>query len=377
MVMPPAPAGTGATDAKAGQAAAGRQLLHAAFALHAAIAAVKETSPLSKNSVASTKRRLASKDVEVGDDTAEEDEEGAKRTAGWQLLRAAFGMGGRSDPRGTSQGNIAQNEDPWNRERAFDIADSLEGGLARETSTDFTTPLRRSSKLWRFRIIRSQDRMQSRLVTDNGDFLIHAQMALESRTIEFFLYDPVESGRSLYSSSTPAFSMVFNESGDEWTLYKERCENCEFLPAHLSCAQFGKQQLAFIRHFREAVGDGVSNVMEVRIPGIYSDGTSVVWCCMTGKADLSTMHDDSTSEALHLTSMKPVWNAEVESLVLDFKGRHVVSSAKNFKLALSRKPKHVLCQFGKLDDTTFGLDFKYPLNVIQAFAVAMTTAFWK
>eukprot|EP00438_Fugacium_kawagutii_P014946 Skav221307 [mRNA] locus=scaffold463:36608:41762:+ [translate_table: standard] len=49
--------------------------------------------------------------------------------------------------------------------------------------------------------------------------------------------------------------------------------------------------------------------------------------------------------AQKLTTKQPTWNEEVESLVLDFKGRHILSSAKNFQLALSQKPDHVLCQY--------------------------------
>merc|ERR1712217_471738 len=96
-------------------------------------------------------------------------------------------------------------------DRAFDIADSLEGGLARETSTDFTTPLRRSSKLWRFRVIRSADKMSARLMTDTGDFLMYAELQLTARTISFFLYDPRGEGKGLYDSAMPTFSMTFNE----------------------------------------------------------------------------------------------------------------------------------------------------------------------
>ncbi|CAE7629384.1 unnamed protein product [Symbiodinium sp. CCMP2456] len=49
-----------------------------------------------------------------------------------------------------------EDEDKWERERAFDIADSLENGLAREIVTEFMHPLRRASKLWKFHVIRSE-----------------------------------------------------------------------------------------------------------------------------------------------------------------------------------------------------------------------------
>ncbi|OLP98461.1 28 kDa ribonucleoprotein, chloroplastic [Symbiodinium microadriaticum] len=52
-----------------------------------------------------------------------------------------------------------EDEDKWERERAFDIADSLENGLAREIVTEFMHPLRRASKLWKFHVIRSEVRL--------------------------------------------------------------------------------------------------------------------------------------------------------------------------------------------------------------------------
>lgn len=260
--------------------------------------------------------------------------------------------------------------------RAFEIADDMEAGYAKESPTDFTTPLRKSGRLWRFRILRSEDRMSARLIAETGEFLMYAQTSLEARLVSFFLYDPaLEHEKALFDPRSPVFSMTFNENYTVWRLVQEHCENCQLVPAHLSCSRRGKQQLALIRHHRNQIGDGVSNVMEIVIPGIFSDGRAMVWCPMLGRSDLS-QPQERDYETQRLVTKLPAWNPQVESLVLDFKGRNVVSSAKNFQLALRQKPDHVLCQYGKLSDTNFGLDFKFPLSVAQAFAIAMSTMFW-
>jgi len=260
-------------------------------------------------------------------------------------------------------------------ERAFEIADSLEQGLACEIVTDFMHPLRRSSKLWRFHVVRSTDRLQYRLFTDDGDFLMYAQASPEARKVQFFLYNPPtdKEPSSLFDPARPAFTMSWNKARTDWRLVQEKCEHCQFSPRHCHCC--GKQQVAFIRHSRENIGDGIFNGMDGVIPGLYSDESRVIWCPKLGRGDLGS--DNSISgESQQLITKAPVWNDEVESLVLDFKGRSVMSSAKNFQLALEKRPDHVVCQFGKIGTDKFSLDFRYPLSCVQAFGMSLTTMNW-
>lgn len=271
--------------------------------------------------------------------------------------------------------NRSDDEDNWDCERAFEIADTLEQGLAREIVTDFMHPLRRSSKLWRFHVVRSEDKQQFRLFSDEGDFLMYAQACLDERLVNFFLYNPCDRNSALFNPDRPAFTMTYNKAKTEWRLVQERCENCQFAPKHMSCACSGKQQVAFMRHHRRPVGEGIFNSMEVHVPGLYSDESRVIWCPKLGRGDLSEPIDNSY-HSLHLGTKQPVWNDQVESLVLDFKGRSVLSSAKNFQLSPEHKPEHVICQYGKIGQNTFSLDFRYPLSVIQAFGTALTTMFW-
>lgn len=271
---------------------------------------------------------------------------------------------------------IVDDETDSDCERAFDIADTLEQGLAREIVTDFMHPLRRSSKLWRFHVVRSDDRLQYRLFSDEGDFLMYAHAFPENRKVHFFLYNPTDKKKSLFDPSRPAFTMSWNEARVEWKMVQDKCENCQFSPKHSSCACCGKQQVAFIRHHREPIGDGIFNCMEVHIPGLYSDESRVIWCPKLGRGNLGDDPLDDSFESQRLITKKPAWNDEVESLVLDFKARSIQSSAKNFQLSMGARPEHVICQYGKIGANTFSLDFRYPLSVIQAFGTALSTMFW-
>lgn len=299
----------------------------------------------------------------------------AKETLKWGMVRAAFFLK-KPSFLGPFVGKEPITEALGPECRGFEIAGLVEAGLAKELPTDFTTPLRRSGKLWRFRLVRSNDRLHSRLMAEGGEFLLYAATDVEGCNVAIHLYDPNrENDKTLFDRAKPAFCLSFNKSHTEWVLTQERCEGCQLAPRHVSCEGHGKQQLVVITHRRKQVGDGVSNIMEVRIPGIYNNGTAVHWCPVAGHGDLR--HAQETGHLTQtLLTQAPTWNADVGSLVLDFKGRSITASAKNFQLALRQKPEHILCQFGKLSDSNFGLDFKFPLSVVQAFAVALSTMFW-
>jgi hypothetical protein len=262
-------------------------------------------------------------------------------------------------------------------ERAFEIADCMECGSAREDVTEFMHPLRRSSRLFRFYIERSQDCSEYRLYTDGGEFLMFARASLEARIVHFFTYDPNEKSL-LYDPAKPAFTMSFNEAKTEWRLMQERCEHCHLRPEHLTCQCQGKQQVAFIRHTRKQIGDGIFNCMEAQIPGFHPDGRRKIFCPMLARKDLAAAAlDEYNPDVQTIETMEPVWNEDIRSLVLDFKGREIVSSAKNFQVACRHKPDRLICQYAKIAPMTFGLDFRYPLSVAQAFGIAMTTICWQ
>jgi len=217
--------------------------------------------------------------------------------------------------------------------------------------------------------------LQYRLLTDEGEFLMLAVVSLEASCVAFFQYD---SNTSLFDSSRPSFVMAFSQARAHWLLMQERCEHCQYLLPHLSCAfQGGKQQVASVWHARRAVGEGVSYEMEVRIPGIFSNGGRVLWCPVSQNRVELAKAPSSTRTTQALVTKRPTWNAKVECLVLDFRGRDILASAKNFQLTLRQQPEFVICQFGKLSDDMFALDCRFPLSIIQAFAISMTTLFWK
>merc|ERR1719393_831908 len=117
---------------------------------------------------------------------------------------------------------------------------------------------------------------------------MYARAFPEECKVNFFLYNPSDRENALFDPSRPAFTMTFNEARTEWRLVQEKCENCQFSPRHLSCACCGKQQVAFIKHTRKCIHDAIFNLMDVRLPGLYSDESRVVWCPKLGRGDLGS-----------------------------------------------------------------------------------------
>lgn len=57
---------------------------------------------------------------------------------------------------------------------------------------------------------------------------------------------------------------------------------------------------------------------------------------------------------------------------LNFHGRVSVPSVKNFQLISVDDVDNIVCQFGKVDDDRFHMDYKTPFNALQAFALALS-----
>lgn len=78
----------------------------------------------------------------------------------------------------------------------------------------------------------------------------------------------------------------------------------------------------------------------------------------------------NSSLGLHVFESKdPVY--ENGNYRLNFHGRVNQPSVKNFQLVRCDDIDTIYCQFGKVDDDIFHLDFKAPLNAFQAFALAL------
>jgi hypothetical protein len=239
-----------------------------------------------------------------------------------------------------------------------DAFDAMEKGFANKLVPDQLKPQASKAPRRQMCVKRSSDRLTHFLYNEDGT------QVLEAKTSNSCVKVFGSVGDVRASASTPAFTLSFDKDKRDWTLTSSHCEFCQYRVPSRSCKARGGQTLAFMRHAKEELGGGVAMCMDVDIPAINADGSSVVWCPSCSGAE---------EERLELTSLRPKWNSKVGSLCMDFKGRVDAASAKNFQLCFNDE---VVLMYGKKSDGDFILDFEHPLSPAQAFAIALTTMFW-
>jgi hypothetical protein len=93
-----------------------------------------------------------------------------------------------------------------------------------------------------------------------------------------------------------------------------------------------------------------------------------------GEVQEMSTQQQRVHDMLALKNREPVWNEALESFCLEFGERVRVPSKKNFQMIFADEeaPNDIVLEHGKMDDTTFSLDFQWPLSPLQAFAFALS-----
>ena len=69
-------------------------------------------------------------------------------------------------------------------------------------------------------------------------------------------------------------------------------------------------------------------------------------------------------------TLRPMWSEHYSSYYMNFTNRVRLPSKSNFILTLG---KINILQFGKIDNTSYALDFQYPLSLFQAFCICVSS----
>jgi len=135
-----------------------------------------------------------------------------------------------------------------------------------------------------------------------------------------------------------------------------------------------REELAVICYETNVLGFKGPRKMTVVIPGMNSSYESIPVCPNSERETILNRWQNKHMENLiELSNKTPIWNDETQSYVLNFRGRVTQASVKNFQIVHQSDPDYIVMQFGRVADDLFTVDYNYPMNAVQAFAIALSS----
>ena len=131
--------------------------------------------------------------------------------------------------------------------------------------------------------------------------------------------------------------------------------------------------LALIKYEANILGFGGPRKMRAVLSGISMKDEVNMIKDVSGENILIELSKNHDSRLIYFKNKQPVWNEKLNSYGLDFNGRVKQGSVKNFQLCDEKEENFVYIQFGRLDESSFSMDFKYPLTPIQAFGISLSS----
>ncbi|CAM9148630.1 unnamed protein product, partial [Ectocarpus fasciculatus] len=202
-------------------------------------------------------------------------------------------------------------------------------------------------------------------VEDTNKLILYAQKKSMSRTSNYHIFDmtrPV-AGKVLSKKSGNYIGKLraLNLTSTDYVLVTAASEREEV-------AGISYDQVSLLDQMKEGSQPRRVNVM---VPTIDADSIPVPNHVGRGVPSMIDLLKSSENGKMFVFNTKEP-KFENGNYRLNFHGRVSVPSVKNFQLSSRDEPDHVVCQFGKVGDDRFHLDFKAPLNAFQAFAIALT-----
>eukprot|EP00736_Rhodelphis_marinus_P006113 Rmarinus@m.29784 len=211
---------------------------------------------------------------------------------------------------------------------------------------------------------------------DRNRFLLAARKRKKNKTANYKLSLDEE---DIARQSGNYFGKVrSNFVGREFVFY-DRGENPKKVDQSNAQAMSSvRQELGFALYESNVLGYKGPRVMTVGIPKLNARGERETWRPMSDDQGLITaMKKDGGSRVFVMTNKKPKWNNQLRAFCLNFNGRVLAASVKNFQLVNAhgseREQEKVLLQFGKTGKDTFTMDYMYPLSAVQSFATVISS----
>jgi len=205
------------------------------------------------------------------------------------------------------------------------------------------------------------------VLEDNNAFLLAARKRKKSKSSNYL----VSLDKNDLSRDSPNFmgKLRSNFVGTEFVMYDKGKA-----PAVDGSAVEGdvRQELGVILYGSNILGFKGPRKMSVLIPALKDEASRVTWR-PTQNSDtlLERFKEGNHSNMVILQNKSPEWKDG--AFVLNFQNRVKVASVKNFQLVHPDDPDYIIMQFGRVSDDVFTMDFQYPLCMLQAFSIVLSS----
>eukprot|EP01112_Ceratiomyxa_fruticulosa_P014026 TRINITY_DN3990_c0_g1_i1.p1 TRINITY_DN3990_c0_g1~~TRINITY_DN3990_c0_g1_i1.p1 ORF type:complete len:471 (+),score=78.94 TRINITY_DN3990_c0_g1_i1:412-1824(+) len=213
---------------------------------------------------------------------------------------------------------------------------------------------------------------------ENNTFLLAARKRKKSKSSNYL----ISLSRGATSRDSPNYigKVRSNFVGTEFVIYdsgdapREPGPDDIAVPGPPQDPNSVRQELGAVLYSSNILGFKGPRKMNVLIPALKDDMTQVSWKPMTASAGICERYKaGNLANMVPLQNKAPVWNEETQSYVLNFHNRVRQASVKNFQLIHPEDPDYIIMQFGRVGMDAFTMDFQYPMSLVQAFGIALTS----
>lgn len=178
-----------------------------------------------------------------------------------------------------------------------------------------------------------------------------------------------------------------NVLGTEFSIYDSGVNPKKALKGKDPTKKDIRREFGLIKYDRNIFGWGGPRQMNILVPALDDQQKPYVVQPQSHRDTIATKCEQGrTSDLLHFTNKSPIWKdkssgayqvpsqaAPKGSYVLDFKGRVTEPSIKNFQLVFGDDLDYIVCQFGRTGKDSFAMDVQYPMSIVQAFAICLSS----
>ncbi|XP_068947263.1 tubby protein homolog isoform X4 [Petaurus breviceps papuanus] len=202
-------------------------------------------------------------------------------------------------------------------------------------------------------------------------FLLAGRKRKKSKTSNYLIsVDPTDLSRG---GESFVGKLRSNLMGTKFTVYNNGVNPMKTSSSNLEGANI-RQELAAICYETNVLGFKGPRKMSVIIPGMSMVHERVsIRPRNEQETLLARWLSKSTDTVIELHNKTPVWNDDTQSYVLNFHGRVTQASVKNFQIIHANDPDYIVMQFGRVAEDVFTMDYNYPMCVLQAFAIALSS----